>query len=81
MVKLRLRRMGGKHKPFFRIVAADSRFKRDGRFIEVVGYYDPVKNPPVVKLNEERIKYWLSVGAQPTNTVKNLIKHNLQEEA
>ena len=80
MVKLRLARFGGKKKPFFRIVAADSRFKRDGRFIEVVGTYDPVKNPPEVRLNKDRIRYWLSVGAQPTNTVKVLIKNNLDEE-
>ena len=75
MVKLRLTRIGGKKRPFFRVVATDSRAKRDGRFIEILGTYDPVKNPPDVHLNMERIKYWLSVGAQPSNTVKVLISN------
>ncbi len=80
MVKLRLTRMGGKKKPFFRIVATDSRAKRDGRFIEILGTYDPVQNPPAVNLKAERIKYWLSVGAQPTNTVKKLLSNNMPTE-
>jgi small subunit ribosomal protein S16 len=80
MVKLRLTRMGGKKRPFFRIVATDSRAKRDGRFIEILGTYDPVKNPPEVHLNPERIKYWLSVGAQPTNTVRVLLNNNMPAE-
>lgn len=74
MVKLRLARFGAKKKPFYRVVAADSRGKRDGRFIEVLGTYDPRKDPPEVRLNAERVKYWLSVGAQPTDMVKRLIQ-------
>jgi small subunit ribosomal protein S16 len=73
MVKLRLTRMGAKKKPFYRIVAADSRVQRDGRWIEQLGYYDPMKDPFVVKLDLERVDHWLSVGAQPTDTVKRLI--------
>ena len=80
MVKIRLTRIGGKKKPFFRIVATDSRAKRDGRFIEILGTYDPIQNPPAVKLNMEKIKYWLSVGAQPTNTVKVLLKNNMPSD-
>ena len=74
MVKLRLTRMGAKKKPFYRIVAADSRVQRDGRWIEQLGYYDPMKDPFVVKVDLERVDYWLSVGAQPTDTVARLIK-------
>lgn len=75
-VKIRLRRMGAKKAPFYRIVVADSRYPRDGRFIEEVGYYDPTKNPSVVKIDEEKAKKWLSSGAQPTETVKSLLKAN-----
>ena len=74
MVKLRLRRMGAKKAPFYRVVVADSRFARDGRFIEEIGYYDPTKNPSVVKIDEEKAKQWLSNGAQPTDTVRELLK-------
>lgn len=73
-VKLRLRRMGKKKQPFYRIVATDSRAPRDGRFIELVGTYDPLKQPSKVDLKEERIIYWLKNGAQPSQTVKNLFK-------
>lgn len=73
MVKLRLTRMGAKKKPFYRIVAADSRVQRDGRWIEQLGYYDPMKNPFDLKIDLERVDYWLSVGAQPTDTVNRLI--------
>ena len=73
MVKLRLTRMGAKKKPFYRIVAADSRVQRDGRWIEQLGYYDPMKDPFVVKVDLERVDHWLSVGAQPTPTVQRLI--------
>ena len=73
-VKLRLKRMGGKQKPFYRIVAADSRFPRDGRFIEVVGTYDPIKKPAEIKIDEEIAMKWLKNGAQPTETVKSLFK-------
>ncbi len=73
-VKIRLRRMGAKKAPFYRIVVADSRYPRDGRFIEEVGYYDPTKEPSVIKIDEEKAKTWLSNGAQPTDTVKALLK-------
>ena len=73
-VKIRLRRMGAKKAPFYRIVVADSRYPRDGRFIEEVGYYDPTKEPSVIKVDEEKAKKWISNGAQPTDTVKSLLK-------
>lgn len=73
-VKIRLRRMGTKKAPFYRIVVADSRYPRDGRFIEEVGYYDPTKEPSVIKIDEEKAKTWLANGAQPTDTVKALLK-------
>ncbi len=75
MVKIRLRRMGAKKAPFYRIVVADSRFPRDGRFIEEVGYYDPTKNPSIVKVDADKVKKWMSTGAQPTDTVKKLLKN------
>ena len=74
-VKLRLKRMGSKQKPFYRIVAADSRFPRDGRFIETVGTYNPVANPAEVKIDKEVALKWLGNGAQPTDTVKTLLKN------
>ena len=73
-IKIRLRRMGAKKAPFYRIVVADSRYPRDGRFIEEVGYYDPTKEPSVIKIDEEKAKTWLANGAQPTDTVKALLK-------
>lgn len=73
-VKIRLRRMGAKKAPFYRIVVADSRYPRDGIFIEEVGYYDPTKDPSVIKIDAEKAKKWLSNGAQPTDTVKALLK-------
>ncbi len=73
-VKIRLRRMGAKKAPFYRIVVADSRFPRDGRFIEEIGVYDPTKNPPVVKIDMEKAKGWIQNGAQPTDTVRALLK-------
>lgn len=73
-VKIRLRRMGAKKAPFYRIVVADSRYPRDGRFIEEVGYYDPTKEPSVIKIDEEKAKTWLANGAKPTDTVKALLK-------
>ena len=73
-VKIRLRRMGAKKAPFYRIVVADSRYPRDGRFIEEVGYYDPTKEPSVIKVDEEKAKKWISTGAQHTDTVKSLLK-------
>ena len=71
-VKLRLLRMGAKKKPFYRIVAADSRTKRDGKYIELVGTYNPLVNPAELKINEEVALKWLSLGAKPTDTVKSL---------
>lgn len=72
-VKLRMIRMGAKKRPFYRVVAADSRSPRDGRFIEMLGTYDPTKNPAVVTLKEDEILKWLNQGAQPSDTVKNLL--------
>ena len=72
MVKIRLRRMGSKKNPFYRIVVADSRFSRDGRIIESIGYYDSTVQPVSVKIDEEKALSWMAKGAQPTDTVKNL---------
>jgi small subunit ribosomal protein S16 len=71
--KIRLRRMGAKKAPFYRVVVADSRSPRDGRFIEEIGYYDPTKEPAVIKIDEERAKYWVGTGAQPSETVRFLL--------
>ena len=76
MVKIRLRRMGAKKAPYYRIVVADSRSPRDGRFIEEIGTYDPTKDPAVVNIDAEKAKKWISNGAQPTDTVKALLKKN-----
>lgn len=73
-VKIRLKRMGAKKAPFYRIVVADSRSPRDGRFIEEIGTYDPTKTPVVFSVDEDKAKQWLSNGAQPTETVKALLK-------
>ena len=72
-VKLRLKRMGAKKRPFYRIVAADSRFPRDGRFLETVGTYNPITNPAETKIDEEKALYWLNNGAIPTETVRNIL--------
>ena len=72
-VKIRMRRMGSKRKPFYSIVVADSRMPRDGRFIEEVGYYNPLTNPDEVKLEEDKIFEWLEKGAQPSDTVRSLL--------
>jgi small subunit ribosomal protein S16 len=74
-VKLRLRRMGKKKQPIYKVVAADSRSPRDGKFIEAIGLYNPKTDPATVDIKEERALYWLSVGAQPTDTVKNLLSN------
>ncbi|MDD2331561.1 MAG: 30S ribosomal protein S16 [Candidatus Cloacimonetes bacterium] len=74
MVKLRLRRMGAGNQPFYRIVAVDSRIKRDGKYIECVGHYDPKPTPSLIKIETERALYWLGVGAQPTETVRSLLR-------
>ena len=73
MVKIRLNRMGAKRQPFYRVVVADSRSPRDGRFIEIVGNYDPTKNPAVVNIDEEKVISWIQNGAQPTDTVRSLL--------
>ena len=81
MVKLRSQRFGSKKKPFYRIVATDSHNPRDGRYIEIVGTYNPVVEPATVKFDEEKVMKWLSVGAKPTDTVKSLlVKENIIEK-
>ncbi len=83
-IKIRLARMGKKKKPFYRIVVADSRSPRDGRFIEIVGNYDPKKDPPEVNIKEDRVTDWLSKGAEVTGTVSSLLKKkgiNIKKEA
>lgn len=74
MVKIRLKRMGAKKAPFYRVVVADSRYPRDGRFIEEIGTYNPLTNPSEIKIDGEKAKKWLSNGAQPTDTVRKLLK-------
>lgn len=73
-VKIRLTRMGAKGKPYYRIVAADKEYPRDGRFLEILGNYDPKKNPAEISLKEDRVRHWLSKGAKPTLTVSHLLK-------
>lgn len=75
-VKIRLRRMGAKKAPFYRIVVADSRYPRDGRFIEEIGTYDPTREPSMFKVDAEKAKKWMATGAQPTDTVRALFKKN-----
>ena len=75
MVKIRLRRVGRKHKPIYRIVAADSRSPRDGKFIETIGHYNPLTDPATVDINEEKALKWLTHGAQPTDTVSSLLRN------
>jgi small subunit ribosomal protein S16 len=74
MVKIRLKRMGMKKQPFYRIVVTDSRSARDGRFIEEIGYYNPLSDPAEIRIDQERAKYWLGNGAQPTDTTRGLLK-------
>ena len=74
MVKIRLKRMGAKKKPFYRIVVADSRVARDGKTIEEIGYYDPTQEPSVIKVDADAAKRWLGNGAQPTDTVRSILK-------
>ena len=74
MVKIRLRRMGAKKAPFYRIVVADSRYPRDGRFIEEIGIYNPTTDPAELKVDVERAQAWIKTGAQPTETVRDLLK-------
>ncbi len=75
-VKIRLRRMGAKKAPFYRVVVADSRYPRDGRFIEELGTYNPMEEPSSFKIDEEKTRMWLKTGAQPTDSVKALLKKN-----
>ena len=75
-VKIRLKRMGSKKRPFYRIVVADSRSPRDGRFIETVGTYNPLTDPETVTLKEEKVMNWLNNGAQPSDTVRNILSRN-----
>ncbi len=74
MVKIRLRRMGAKKNPFYRIVVADARFTRNGRFIEELGYYNPNTEPSTIKIDGDKAKKWLSTGAQPTDTVRKILQ-------
>ena len=74
MIKIRLKRMGANKKPFYRVVVADERAPRDGKFIEEIGYYNPLKEPAEVKIDEEKASKWLGCGAQPTDTVRRLMK-------
>ena len=73
-VKIRLKRIGAKKAPFYRVVVADSRYPRDGRFIEEIGYYNPLTNPIEIKIDSEKAQKWIANGAQPTETVKSLLK-------
>ncbi len=73
-VKIRLKRMGAHKKPFYRVVVADSRSPRDGKFIEEIGYYNPLMNPAEIKIDAEKAKKWIGTGAQPTETVRSLFK-------
>ncbi len=75
-VKIRLKRMGAHKKPFYRVVVADSRSPRDGKFIEEIGYYNPLTNPADIKIDGEKAKKWISNGAQPTETVKSLFRRS-----
>jgi len=81
MLAISLMRMGAKGKPFYRVVVKEKRSKRDGKYLENLGTYNPMLNPSEVKLKHDRIQYWISVGAQPTDTVASLIKHNPVVEA
>ncbi len=78
MLSIRLTRMGAKKKPFYRIVVTEKRSKRDGRFVESVGYYDPCRNPADVKIDYERVNYWIERGAQPSETVRSLISRKVE---
>lgn len=75
-VKIRLKRMGAKKAPFYRVVVADSRSPRDGKFIEEIGYYNPITEPAEIKIDAEKAKKWLSTGAQPSDTVRSLLKRS-----
>lgn len=74
MVKIRLTRMGRRHRPFYRIVVADSRAPRDGKVVDILGYYDPLQDPPAIKVDKEKVEEWIRKGAQPTDTVKGILR-------
>jgi len=79
-VRIRLTRLGRKKKPFYRIIVADSECKRDGKFLDIVGSYDPQKNPAAIQIDNDKLQDWLGKGALPTTTVKSLIKKNVVSE-
>lgn len=79
MLAIRLTRMGAKKRPFYRVIVAEKRGKRDGRFVEIVGHYNPCQQPGIINLDHDRIQYWIKCGAQPTETVKNLIRKSAPE--
>jgi len=82
MVKIRLRRMGRRNKPSYRVVVADSRSPRDGKFIDIIGHYNPLTDPPTVSIDGEKVSKWLGYGAQPTDTVRSLlIKLGIMDKA
>lgn len=78
MLSIRLTRRGAKKKPFYRIIVTETRSKRDGRFLENVGYYDPCRTPAEIKIDRERVEYWIARGAQPSETVRSLIKRKVE---
>lgn len=80
-VKIRLQRFGAKKRPYYRVVAADGRFPRDGRYLEQVGTYDPMKDPIELRFKTDRLEHWLSVGAQPSDTVSSLIRRYKRQNA
>ena len=80
-VKIRMKRIGAKKRPFYRIVVADERSPRDGKFIEEIGYYNPISEPKVFKIDSERVNYWVGVGAKPTTTVARLLKTDFEDLA
>jgi small subunit ribosomal protein S16 len=75
LLSIRLTRLGAKKRPFYRVIVAEKRSKRDGRFVEMLGYYDPCRNPADIKLDRKRLDYWIQRGAQPTQTVRSLMKN------
>lgn len=81
MLAIRLTRMGAKKKPFYRVVVTEKRSKRDGKFVEIVGHYNPISNPAQVVINHERVEYWIRCGAQPTDTVRSLIRKSAAAQA
>ena len=80
MLAIRLTRKGAKKQPFYRVVVTEKESKRDGRFVEILGHYDPIQTPAVIKLDTERINYWIGRGAQPTETVRKLLKNQTPSE-